>query len=165
MFKIMIVSSLMVYFTLLIILVINLEDKSKIIKYSFLFFLISLLVVFFFTNELVMDYLISVIIKFLYYPSFSTIIAVVFTTMILYIYNIFNDNIKDKKRIINYIFCSFIFIGYIIFMLLEINIDSYNSLFEGDSLFCLRYITRTFTLWIITILSINYISYLKGDRR
>ncbi len=164
MFKVIITSSVMVYFTLLIILVLNLEDKSKVIKYSFLLLLISLLVAFFLTNELVMDYLISVIIKFLYYPSFATIIAIVFITMVLYIYNIFNDNIRDKRRIINYIFASYIIIGYIIFMLLDININSYNSLYEGDSLFCIRYITRTFTLWLIVDVSIRYLHYIKGGK-
>ena len=76
--------------------------------------------------------------------------------MILFMYNVFNDNIPVKKRIINYVFACFIFIGYFVFMLLKVDISSYNSLYEGDSLFCLRYITRTFTLWIITYLSVNY---------
>ena len=156
MLKIMIAASIMVYFTLLIILVLNLEEKSKVIKYSFLSFLVALLIVFFFTNELVMDYLLSIIIRFLYFPSFSTIIAVLFVTMVLFIYYVFNDKIKDKRRIINYVYASFIFIGYIIFMLLEVNINSYNSLYEGNSLICLRYITRTFTLWMVTILTIKY---------
>ena len=164
MLNIILVSSVMIYFTLLIILVLNIEDKSKIIKYSFLLLLISLLVAFFVTNELVMDYLISIIVRFWYYPTFSTIIAIVFITMVLYIYNIFNDNIPDKRRIINYIYGSFIFIGYIIFMLLEVNVNSYNSLYESDSLLCIRYITRTFMLWLVTDLSMRYFHYIKGGK-
>ena len=164
MLNMVLISSIMVYFTLLIILVLNIEDKSKIIKYSFLLLLISLLVAFFIANELVMDYLISIIVRFWYYPTFSTIIAIVFITMILYIYNIFNDNIPEKRRIINYIFGSFIFIGYIMFMLLDVNINSYNSLYESDSLFGIRYITRTFMLWIITDLSMRYFHYIKGGK-
>ena len=164
MLSVIIASSVMVYFILIIILVLNIEDKSKIIKYSFLLLLISLLVAFFVTNELVMDYLISIIVRFWYYPTFSTIIAIVFITMVLYIYNIFNDNIPDKRRIINYIFGSFIFIGYIIFMLLEVNVNSYNSLYDGDSLLCIRYITRTFILWLVTDLSMRYLHFIKGGK-
>ena len=164
MINIVLIASIMVYFTLLIILVLNIEDKSKIIKYSFLLLMITLLVAFFLTNELVMDYLISIIIRFLYFPTFSTVIAIVFISMIMYIYNIFNDNIPNKRRIINYIFGSFIFIGYIIFMLLDVNINSYNSLYESESLFCIRYITRTFVLWLITDLSMRYFHYIKGGK-
>ncbi len=162
--NVILISSIMVYFTLLIILVLNIEDKSKIIKYSFLLLLISLLVAFFIANELVMDYLISIIVRFWYYPTFSTIIAIVFVTMILYIYNIFNDNIPEKRRIINYTFGSFIFIGYIMFMLLDVDINSYNSLYESDSLFWIRYIARTFMLWLITDLSMRYFHYIKGGK-
>ncbi len=164
MINIVLIAYNMVYFTLLIILVLNIEDKSKIIKYSFLLLMIILLVAFFLTNELVMDYLISIIIRFLYFPTFSTVIAIVFISMIMYIYNIFNDNIPNKRRIINYIFGSFIFIGYIIFMLLDVNINSYNSLYESESLFCIRYITRTFVLWLITDLSMRYFHYIKGGK-
>ena len=164
MLSVIIASSVMVYFILIIILVLNIDDKSKIIKYSFLLLLISLLVAFFVTNELVMDYLISIIVRFWYYPTFSTIIAIVFITMVLYIYNIFNDNIPDKRRIINYIYGSFIFIGYIIFMLLEVNVNSYNSLYDGDSLLCIRYITRTFILWLVTDLSMRYLHFIKGGK-
>ena len=84
--------------------------------------------------------------------------------MVLYIYNIFNDNIPDKRRIINYIYGSFIFIGYIIFMLLEVNVNSYNSLYDGDSLLCIRYITRTFILWLVTDLSMRYLHFIKGGK-
>ena len=164
MLSVIIASSVMVYFILIIILVLNIDDKSKIIKYSFLLLLISLLVAFFVTNELFMDYLISIIVRFWYYPTFSTIIAIVFITMVLYIYNIFNDNIPDKRRIINYIYGSFIFIGYIIFMLLEVNVNSYNSLYDGDSLLCIRYITRTFILWLVTDLSMRYLHFIKGGK-
>ena len=160
MISIIIASAIMVYFVLLVILVLNLEDKSKIIKGSFLVFIVTLLVAFFLKNELVMDYLISIIIKIWYFPSFSTIILILFITMILFLYNLFNDQIKDKKRIVNYIFASYIIIGYIIFMLLDVNVNEYNSLYEGESLICVRYIARTFILWLLVILSMNYFNYI-----
>lgn len=164
MVKIMVATALMVYFTLLIILILNLDDKSKIIKFSFLGFLITLLVAFFFTNELIMDYLISVIMRLWYFPSFSTIILILFITIVLFIINVFNDKLDDKKRIVNYIFASYLFIGYIIFMLLNVDVNSYNALYDGNSLSCLRYITRTFILWMSVIVSIKYLNFIMDKR-
>lgn len=154
----------MTYFVLLIILVLNMEDKSKIIKNSFLVFLIALITALFFVNELVMDYIISVIIRYFYFPSFTAIIVTLLLTVIIFINNIFDDEIKDKRRIINYIFSSFIFISYIIFMMLDVDVNSSIALYDGDSLICLRYISRTFMLWMIVNVLIKYFYYfLKKD--
>ncbi len=156
--------SIMVYFILLIILVLNMEDKSKIIKNSFLAFMVALVVALFFVNELVMDYIISAIIRFIYYPTFTSIIVTLIVTMVVFINNIFDDDKNEKKRIINYIFSSFIFISYIIFMFLEVDINSSTALYNGDSLNCLRYISRTFIIWMITSGLIKYFSvFLKKE--
>ncbi len=156
--------SIMVYFILLIILVLNMEDKSKIIKNSFLAFMVALVVALFFVNELVMDYIISAIIRFIYYPTFTSIIVTLIVTMVVFINNIFDDDKNEKKRIINYIFSSFIFISYIIFMFLEVDINSSIALYNGDSLNCLRYISRTFIIWMITSGLIKYFSvFLKKE--
>ena len=155
---------LMVYFVLLIILILNMDDKSKIIKNSFLLFIVSLFISLFVVNELVMDYIISVIIRYFYFPSFTAVIVTLILTMIIFINNIFDDEIKDKRRIINFIFSSFIFISYIIFMMLDIDVNSANALYDGDSLICLRYISRTFILWMIVNVLIKYFYYfLKKD--
>ena len=162
--KLKITLSLMVYFVLLIILVLNMEDKSKIIKYSFLVFMIALVTALFFVNELIMDYIISVIIRYFYFPSFTSIIVTLLLTMATFLYNIFDDNKSDKIRIINYIFASYIFVSYIVFMMLNVNINSYNALYDGNSLICLRYISRTFILWIIVNMAIKYYHYfLRGE--
>ena len=157
--------AIMVYFILVIILVLNMEDRSKIIKNSFLAFMISLIVALFFVNELVMDYIISVIIRFFYFPSFTSIIVTLILTMIIFINNIFDDEIKDRRRIINYIFASFIFVSYIIFMLQEVDINSAVALYQGNSLKCLRYISRTFILWMLVNVFIKYFYYfLKKEK-
>lgn len=162
--RLKIIISLAVYFVLLVILVLNMEDKSKVIKNSFLLFIVSLVVALFFVNELVMDYILSVIIRFFYFPSFTAIIVTLLLTMIVFIYSIFDDEMKEKTRIINYIFASYIFVSFVIFMLLEIDVNSYNALYEGDSLLCLRYISRTFILWIIVNVLTKYFYYfLKKD--
>ena len=157
--KLKIAISLMVYFVLLIILVLNMDDKSKIIKHSFLIFIISLLVSLFFVNELVMDYVISQIIRYFYYPTFASIIVSLMVTMITFIRNIYDDNKNDIVRIVKYIFSCFIFISFIIFSFMNVDINSYNALYTGDSLLCLRYISRTFVLWIIVSVFIKYFDY------
>ena len=155
--------SIMVYFILLIILVLNMEDRSKIIKNSFLAFIATLVIALFIVNELVMDYIIGAIIRYIYFPTFSSIIVTLMIAMVLFVKNILDDKKDDKKRIINYIFASFIIIAYIIFMLLEIDINSSTLLYQGDSLNCLRYITRTFIIWMITNGLIQYYSkFLKN---
>ena len=159
--KLKIAISLMVYFVLLIILILNMDDKSKVIKNSFLAFIVTLFVALFLVNELVMDYIISQIIRYFYYPTFASIIVTLVLTMIIFISNIYDDDKNDKSRIINYIFSCFIFVSFIIFSFLNIDINSYNALYNGDSLLCLRYISRTFILWIIIVIFIKYFSYFK----
>lgn len=151
--------AIMVYFILLIILVLNMEDKSKVIKNSFFVFMVALFVALFFVNEMVMDYIISLVIRYLYFPTFASVIGTLIISMVIFVINIYRDKINDKKRIINYIFASFIFIAYIILMLQDIDINSSTSLYTGDSLKCLRYISRTFVIWMITNALIEYFSY------
>jgi hypothetical protein len=126
--------------------------------------MIALVTALFFVNELVMDYIISIIIRYFYYPTFTSIIITLILTMIIFINNIYDDEFKDKRRIVNYIFASFIFISYIIFMFLDVDINSPNALYDGNSLLCLRYISRTFILWMIVNVLIKYFYYfLKKD--
>lgn len=157
--------SIMVYFILIIILVLNMEDRSKIIKNSFLIFMCALVTALFLVNELVMDYIMSVILRYIYFPTFASIILTVMVTLVIFIKNILNDNASDKRRIINYIFSSFIFIAYVIFMLLDVDINSSTALYQGDSLNCLRYISRTFILWMMTNGVIEYFNCLLKKYR
>ena len=163
--KLQITLSVMVYFVLLIILVLNIDDKSKVIKNSFLILLISLFVALFFANEIVMDYLISIIIRYFYYPTFASIMATIIFTMIIFINSIYDDKMKDFLRIINYIFASYIFISFIIFMLLKVDVNSYNSLYDGNSLICLRYISRTFVIWLIINILFKYFYYFDKNNK
>ena len=164
--KLKIAIAVMTYFVLLVILVLNMEDKSKVIKNSFLFFMVALITALFFVNELIMDYIISIIIRYFYFPTFTSIIITLILTMIIFINNIFDDDFKDRRRIINYIFASFIFISYIIFMFLDVDINSATALYQGDSLICLRYISRTFILWMIVDILIKYFYYfLRKDNK
>jgi hypothetical protein len=141
------------------------EDRSKVIKHSFIAFMIVLITALFLVNELVMDYIMSVILRYIYFPTFASIILTLIVTIVIFINNILDDKKNDKKRIINYIFSSFIFISYIIFMFLDVDINSSTLLYEGDSLNCLRYISRTAIIWMITSGLIKYFYYfLKKEK-
>lgn len=157
--KYKIIVPIVIYFVLLIILVLNMEDKSKIIKNSFFVFMIALITALFLINELVMDYIMSVVIRYFYFPTFTTIVATLILTMAIFVSNIFDDEKQDKRRIVNYIFSSCIFVSYIIFMFLNVDINSSTALYQGDSLICLRYISRTFILWMIVNVLIKYFYY------
>ena len=162
--KLKITIALMVYFVLLIILVLNMEDKSKIIKNSFLVFMIALITALFFVNELVMDYIISIIIRYFYFPTFTSIIVTLILSMAVFINNIYDDEKKECRRIINYIFSSYIFVSYIVLMFLDVDINSSTALYQGDSLICLRFISRTFILWMIVNVLIKYFyNFLKKE--
>ena len=154
--NIIIALSIMIYFILLIVLVLNITDKSKIIKYSFIVFMTTLVISLFFVNEIVMDYIISTIVRYLYYPTFSSVLATVIISIFIFIYNIFREEKSDKERIVNYVFASLILICYVIFNFLNIDINSYNALYSENSLLCLRYISRCFTFWMIVLLVIKY---------
>ena len=112
-----------------------------------------------------MDYIMSIILRYIYFPTFSSIIFTLIVTIVIFISNILDDNKNSRRRIINYIFSSFILIAYIIFMLLDIDINSSTALYDGDSLNCLRYISRTAIVWMITNGLIKYFYYfLKKDK-
>ena len=157
--NVIIALSIMTYFVLFIILVLNITDKSKIIKYSFVLFMIILIVSLFLVNEIVMDYIISTVIRYLYFPTFSSVLATVMISIFIFLYNIFREEKSDKERIINYIFASLILIAYVIFTFLNIDINSYNDLYSDNSLVCLRYISRCFSIWMIVLLTIKYFKY------
>ena len=160
--KVLLIVAVCVYFLLTIILVLNIKEKSKVIKNSFLLFIIVLFLSLFFVNELVIDYLFSIIIRYFYFPTFSSIILTILITMVLSIKNIYNDKKNKYLRIINYIFASFIFVGYITFMSLKVDINSYSLLYDGDSLICLRYISRSFILWqVVRLCSLYYRCVIK----
>lgn len=157
--NVLIALSIMVYFVLLVILVLNITDKSKIIKYSFVLFMASFIILIFIVNEIIMDYIISVFIRYWYFPTFSSILATVMISIFIFLFNILREEKNAKERILNYIFASLILIAYVIFTIQNIDINSYNALYSEGSLICLRYISRCFTLWMLVIVIIKYFKF------
>ena len=90
---------------------------------------------------------------------------IVLGSLIILLYSVYNDKLTNKQRIINYVFASWIIIDYIIFILLKLDVTSYNELYTGTSLTCLRFVTRGFLIWIVVlIISKVWYHYLENNR-
>ena len=111
-----------------------------------------------------MDYIISVFIRYWYFPTFSSVLATVMISIFLFLFNILREEKNDKERIVNYIYASLVLIAYVIFTIQNIDVNSYNALYSEESLICLRYISRCFTLWMITLLIIKYFKFFIKER-
>ncbi len=153
------VMALLVYLAVLLILVININRKNKIIKHGFIIVLLLLLLMLTVSNNSIVDNILKMLVYYWYYPSFSLYLTLLFLALFFFIYNIFNDELGVKFRIINFTFASLIIISYIVFMLLNINTYSYTELYSDNSLTCLRYMTRTSFIWICFL--ITYYLYRK----
>ena len=68
-------------------------------------------------------------------------------------------------RMINYIYASWIIVAYIIFILLRLDVTSYTELYSGTGLTCLRFITRGFLVWVVTLVCMKvYYFYMKDNK-
>lgn len=158
------VSSLFIYFLLMLILVINMHKKNKIIKFIFIAIILAFIAVMLFVNEDIFNSILRLLVEYIYYPTFNNYLITLGIALVILGYSIFNDKLYDKERIINYIFSCLLIVSYIIFMVQGVDIYSYNSLYTGASLICLRYVTRTFILWLIVLFNIRYYRYFLGWR-
>ncbi len=162
--KIIGVLTLFIYFSIFFVLVININKKNKLIKNSFIAILMLLVVLLSILSDTIMDNILESMVYFWYYPSFSLYLFLLVIALLFFIYNIYNEKLGMKYRIINFIFSSLIIVSYIIFMLLNVDTYSYSELYNGTSLICLRYMTRTFFLWgIFNLLYLLYLKYYKED--
>ena len=153
-----------IYSILLFILVFNMHKKNNIIKYGSIILFVILLIVLIFSNESIVNTLLTSLVSYIYFPSFTSYVITMVLTLGVLVYSIFNENLCDKVRIINYVFSSLMIVSYVIFLLLEVDVLSYNMLYDGESLLCIRYTTRTFTLWVIIISVIKYFQYFLKKR-
>lgn len=155
----------LIYSVLLFILVVNMHKKNKVIKYGFIILFITLVIILMLSNEVIINTLLRSMINYLYFPSFTSYIVTVTLSLCILVYSIFNEKLPDKIRIINYVFASLMIVSYVIFLMLEVDITSYNSLYNVGSLFCLRYVTRTFIVWAIILLIIKYFRFFLKKMR
>lgn len=165
MVKIVGIFSLIFYLVFLMLLVTNLNKKNKIVKRIFAVLIIIFLGILLRSNESVLDSVLAIIVRYIYFPSFSTFMLIVLGSLIILLYSVNNDKLPNNMRIVNYVFASWIIIDYIIFILLKLDVTSYIELYSGTSLTCLRFVTRGFTLWIAVLIIMKvYYRYIDDKR-
>lgn len=157
--------SFVVYSLLVLILIINIKRKSAIIKFSFGIMFLLLMGLFIYYNQDMLDHIIRFLVRYIYFPSFTSYLITLFLTLIILISSVLSEKFNKKIRVVNYICSSLLIVGYIIFMILNIDISLYSQLYSGASLMCLKYSTRGFIVWMIIIAFIKSYGYfvVKGD--
>ncbi len=155
---------LIFYLVFLMLLVANLNKKSKGVKIVFAALIIPFIAILMKSNDSVLDSVLALIVRYIYFPNFSTFMIIIFGSLIILLYSIFTDKIPKTMRMVNYIFASWIIISYIIHILLKLDVSSYTELYSGTSLTCLRFATRGFLLWIVTLIVMKvYYFYMKDN--
>lgn len=148
-----------IFFVLVIILIINIHERNKIVKRACVLFFTLCFIAITFYDETVLDQFIYYIIKYIYYPSYHIYIFTILFMILVFIYSVFSEFISNKMRVFNYAFGGMAIVSYIIFLLSNVNVGIYKSLYSGTSLICLRVVSRGFVIWITTILFIKYYEY------
>lgn len=148
-----------VFSIFLIILIINTQKNNNLIKHLFvIFFLFSLIAILVYEESFV-DQVLYYIIQYIYYPTYFSCILSLLIGVILFIYTLLNNKLSYSYRIFNYgIFVS-IFVSYIVFLIIGVDILDLKSLYTGGSLICLRLISRSLIIWLIFTLLIKYYNY------
>lgn len=157
--------SLVIYSILVLILIINLKERNNFIKNAsfLLFFLLG--ISFLIYNQGIINEGLRFFIRYIYFPTSNSFVLTIFLTICILLYSLFSDRLANKTKIINYVFSSFLFIVYIVFMTLNIDMSSYNSLYSNPSLFWLRIGTRGFVIWMVILVILKYFQFFKkkGD--
>lgn len=143
-----IISSIILSFSFILILIFNNKIKSKIIKYSFLILsIIFLILITFFDNKYIYD-LLKLIITFIWYPNYLIFVLIIIISIINLIYTLIKK-ISLKRQIFNYLLFGICFSIYISYLRLDINTSLYSSIYSDNSLILLRIVSITFIIWII----------------
>ena len=148
--------TLIVYLILVIILVINLKKNNRIIKFVFLLFFLAMIIMINVYDSSIIDFLIGQILRYIYFPSFYAYILTIIVSFFMLIYTVYDGYMNDKIRIINYIFGSLITLSYVVFLLQKVDTTSVGELYNGNALLCLRYVTRSFLIWLVIMWTWRY---------
>ena len=150
--------SIIISVSLFIILFFNNSFKSKIIRYSFIIYLIIfLLLIILFDNLFIYDFLKSVI-TYILYPDYLLFVITILFSIIILLLTLFNNKIKIINKILNYIIFVIAFSCYNIFISFDIDTTIYSELYQNKSLITMRVMTISMLLWII----INIILKIRG---
>lgn len=159
-----IISSIILAISFVFILIYNHKLKSKVLKVSFLILcLVFLILIIIFDNKFVYEFLRNFI-RCFWYPNYF-----IFTTIVLFsicnlIYTILKKKMIFNIKLINYILFGISFSSYLSYSRLDIDTNSYTSLYSSSSLFVLRVLSISFLIWIILIIIFKFIKRGKYEK-
>lgn len=160
----MVIIGIIIGLSLLLILIINLKINNKVIKLSFLLFSILFsIILLIFDNTYILE-LFKFLIQNIWYPNYLVLVSIVLISIIVLIYTLLSKKISIKGKIKNYTLISINYSLYIIFNTMNIDINSYTSLYSTKSLLILRISTITFIIWIIVTIIFKFLDKLKRSR-
>ena len=156
--------SLVIYSILALILIINLKEKNIFIKNASVMLFSLLGITFLIYNQGIINEGLKFFIRYIYFPSFNSFVLTIFLTICILVFTLFSEKVSNKFKIINYVFSSLLFIVYIVFMTLKIDVSLYNSLYSYASVSLLRISTRGFSIWIGILLIVKYCECFRSKR-
>ncbi len=143
-----IISSILITICFLVILILNLENKNKIINYSFMIIsIVEIILIVFRDNSFIYEFL-KAMITYIWYPNYLIFIIILLISIITFLITLIKERDKVNK-ILNYILFSICFSCYLIYLDLNIDVSLYSNLYSTKSLIILRIISITFIIWII----------------
>lgn len=156
--------SLVIYGILALILIINLREKNNFIKNAFVILFSLLIITFLIYNQQIINAGISFFVRFVYFPTFDSYTLMMFLTLCILLYNILDEKVDNKFKVVNYVFSSLLIVCYVVFMTMKVDIFSYNSLYSSPSLVWLRISTRIFCIWLLILMLMKYCEGFKHKR-
>ena len=157
------ISSIILALTFLFILIYNHTLKNKIINLIFLILsLIYLILIIIFDNNYIYE-LLRALITYIWYPNYLLFITTILFSIFTFIYTLLN-NMSNKRKIINYLLFCINFSCYIIFLRLDIDLNSYISFYSSNSLLVLRISSITMIVWLILTFIFKIIERGKNEK-
>lgn len=159
-----IISSIILAFSFLFLLICNHKLKSKVIKFSFLILcLLILILIMIFDNKYIYE-LLKIIISYFWYPNYLMFTTTIFFNIIVLVYTLFKNNLSLFQKIINYFLFAISFFSYICFNRLEIDTSLYTSLYSNSSLIILRIVSISFSVWLVLTILFNLLNRGKHEK-
>ena len=157
------ISSIILALTFLFLLIYNHTLKNKIINLIFLILsLIYLILIIIFDNNYIYELLKSLI-TYIWYPNYLLFVSTILVSIFTFVYTLLN-NVSYERKIMNYLLFCVNFSCYIIFLRLDIDLNSYTSFYSTNSLLVLRISSMTMIIWLILTLIFKIIERGKNEK-
>ena len=159
-----IISSLILSITFFCILILNVFLKNKMLNLLFLILgFICFVLILVFDNPYIYE-LLKQLITYFWYPNYFIFVSIILISTLILIYTLLRKKMTRIKKILNYLMFCLSFALYIIFFRININPDSYTSLYSTTSLTVMRILTITFGVYILTILIIDIVRRGRNEK-